>query len=87
MFNENQSSIFISHLDQSVLRMSGRSDHYIYNNTLFSRCYAEFHITPQVVDQIVHCASGDLGAKLQKQAAERTHNVWPDQHMVPFERK
>ncbi|KAI1703883.1 gamma interferon inducible lysosomal thiol reductase (GILT) domain-containing protein [Ditylenchus destructor] len=49
------------------------------------KCYAEFHITPQVVDQIVHCASGDLGAKLQKQAAERTHNVWPDQHMgVPW---
>ncbi|KAI1707448.1 gamma interferon inducible lysosomal thiol reductase (GILT) domain-containing protein [Ditylenchus destructor] len=49
------------------------------------KCYAELQITPEIVDKIVQCASGALGAELQQKAAERTKNVWPDQHeWVPW---
>ncbi|KAI1727711.1 gamma interferon inducible lysosomal thiol reductase (GILT) domain-containing protein [Ditylenchus destructor] len=49
------------------------------------KCYAKFHTTPHIYDQIIHCVNGDLGTKLQLQAAQRTENVWPDQHeWVPW---
>ncbi|KAI1710642.1 gamma interferon inducible lysosomal thiol reductase (GILT) domain-containing protein [Ditylenchus destructor] len=49
------------------------------------KCYAKFHTTPHIYDQIIHCVNGDLGTKLQLQAAQRTENVWPDQHQwVPW---
>ncbi|KAH7727301.1 Protein F37H8.5 [Aphelenchoides avenae] len=49
------------------------------------KCYATFHTQPHIYDQIIHCANGDLGQKLQLAAAQRTENVWPEAHQyVPW---
>jgi len=50
-----------------------------------SRCVRSLNISHTVYDQINHCYNGDLGNQLQLQAAERTEQVWPDQHnFVPW---
>jgi interferon gamma-inducible protein 30 len=49
------------------------------------KCYSTFHTQPHIYDQIIHCANGDLGLKLQLQAAERTEKIWPESHQyVPW---
>jgi interferon gamma-inducible protein 30 len=49
------------------------------------KCYYTFHVQPHVADQVIHCANGDFGDKLQQQDAKRTAESWPDQHKhVPW---
>jgi len=49
------------------------------------KCYAKFHTVPHIYDQIVHCFNSDTGTQLQMKAADRTENVYPDEHeFVPW---
>jgi len=49
------------------------------------RCFRSLNISHTIYDQINHCYNGELGNQLQLQAAERTEQVWPDQHVfVPW---
>uniref|UniRef100_A0A914XQD4 Gamma-interferon-inducible lysosomal thiol reductase n=1 Tax=Panagrolaimus superbus TaxID=310955 RepID=A0A914XQD4_9BILA len=49
------------------------------------KCYYTFHVQPHVADQIIHCANGDIGDKLQQEAAKRTAEAFPDPHKyVPW---
>uniref|UniRef100_A0A7E4WD94 Saposin A-type domain-containing protein n=1 Tax=Panagrellus redivivus TaxID=6233 RepID=A0A7E4WD94_PANRE len=49
------------------------------------KCYNTFKPAPHVIDQVIHCANGEIGNKLQLEAAARTAQVYPDAHKhVPW---
>jgi len=49
------------------------------------KCYETLHIQPHVADQVIHCANGKYGDKMQQEDAKKTDNVWPDKHeYVPW---
>uniref|UniRef100_A0A914CN99 Gamma-interferon-inducible lysosomal thiol reductase n=1 Tax=Acrobeloides nanus TaxID=290746 RepID=A0A914CN99_9BILA len=49
------------------------------------KCYETLHIQPHISDQVIHCANGKYGDKMQQEDAKKTDNIWPDKHeYVPW---
>ncbi|CAD6192462.1 unnamed protein product [Caenorhabditis auriculariae] len=53
--------------------------------TATEKCFQKFNVTEDVQRMTQSCLVSNIGARLQKKAADLTNSVWPDQHkFVPW---